>query len=65
MRILIALALSATLFQLSGCVVDGVEAAQVRPVESMRAGTSVGHEMHKMFADEKVRAKPAELPAQF
>jgi len=65
MRTLIALALSATLFQLSGCVVDGVEAAQVRPVETMRAGASVGHEMHRMFADEKARAKPAELPAQF
>ena len=65
MRTLIALALSATLLQLSGCVVDGVAAAQVRPVQSVQAGTSAGHEMHRMFADEKARAKPSDLPTQF
>lgn len=67
MRTLIALTFTAALVQLGGCALDGVEASQVRPVQrdtevSQPAG---GHEIHKMFAEEKARAKQSELPAQF
>ena len=64
MRTLIALALCGTLASLAGCVVDGVEAAQARPLAPATEVAS-GQEVHKMFAEEKARAKAADLPAQF
>ena len=65
MRTLFALALCATLASLSGCMLDGVEAAQVRPVTPVAQTAGGGQEIHKMFAEEKARAKSSELPAQF
>ena len=65
MRTLFAMALCATLASLSGCMLDGVEAAQVRPLAPVASSAAGGHEIHKMFADEKARAKASELPAQF
>lgn len=64
MRILIALAVSAFPALLAGCVVDTVEAAQPRLVLSVPQQPG-GHEVHKMFAEEKARATIASLPAQF
>jgi hypothetical protein len=64
MRTLFALALCATLASLAGCMLDGVEAAQVRPTPVAESANG-GHEIHKMFAEEKSRAKASELPAQF
>jgi hypothetical protein len=65
MRTLFALALCATLASLSGCMLDGVEAAQVRPIAPVAQTAAGGQEIHKMFAEEKARAKSSELPAQF
>ena len=65
MRTLFAMALCATLASLSGCMLDGVEAAQVRPLAPVASSAAGGHEIHTMFAEEKARAKASELPAQF
>lgn len=67
MRTLSILALCAALTQLTGCVVDGVEAAQARPETPVAASASqpVAHEIHSMFADEKAKARQSELPSQF
>jgi hypothetical protein len=65
MRTLFALTLCATLASLSGCMLDGAEAAQVRPIAPVAESAHGGHEIHKMFAEEKSRAKASELPAQF
>ena len=64
-RTLFTLALCATLSSLAGCMLDGVEAAQVRPIAPVAETATGGQEIHKMFAEEKSRAKASELPAQF
>jgi len=68
MRTLIALALGSTLACLTGCVMDGVEAAVTSPVAkavAAEAPAPAGQQLYTMFPEEKARAQVAELPAQF
>ncbi|HEY0823620.1 MAG TPA: hypothetical protein VGD76_07525 [Ramlibacter sp.] len=67
MRTLIALTSVAALIQLGGCAWDSAEAGDVRPASpTAQVGDATGgHQVHRMFADEKARAVQSELPAQF
>jgi hypothetical protein len=64
MRTYIALGLCATLAVLAGCVTEATEAVEASPVASP-AQPPAGHEVWRMFADEKARASASELPGQF
>jgi lipoprotein NlpI len=65
MRTFIALGLCTTLTLLAGCVTEATEAVEATPVVSAPQQQSAGHEVWRMFADEKARAAASELPGQF
>jgi len=65
MRTFIALGLCATLAALAGCVTEATEAVEATPVLSAPQQPTGGHEIWRMFADEKARAAASELPGQF
>jgi hypothetical protein len=59
-----ALVLCATLSCVAGCVTDASEALETHPVTASPQPVA-GHEIFRMFVDEKERATVAELPVQF
>lgn len=65
MRTLSILAVCAALAQLTGCVVDGVEAAEARPAVPLATSQPGGQELHRMFAEEKAKAPRSEVLPQF
>ena len=51
---------------LAGCITDHVDlAAPVAAGVALPTDPAPGHELHRMFDDEKRQAAGAELPAQF
>lgn len=64
MRNFLALGLCATLAVLAGCVTEATEAVEAAPVAASPQ-PAAGHEISRMFADEKARALASELPGQF
>jgi hypothetical protein len=65
MRTFIALGLCATLAVLAGCITEATEAVEASPVAMPALQPAAGHEIWRMFADEKARAAASELPGQF
>jgi hypothetical protein len=64
MHTLTALVLCATLACLAGCVTDASEALETHPVAASPQPVA-GHEIFRMFTDEKERATSSDLPLQF
>lgn len=61
-----ALPAALALGTLPGCITDHVDVgAPVAGGLALPTDPAPGHELHRMFADEKRRAAEAELPAQF
>jgi hypothetical protein len=64
MHTLTAFVLCGTLAGLAGCVMDASEALETNPVASSPQPVS-GHELFRMFSDEKAGATATDLPVQF
>jgi hypothetical protein len=64
MHTLTTLALCATLTGLAGCLTEASEALETSPVASSPQPVA-GHEIFRMFSDEKARATDSDLPVQF